>query len=130
MKRKRSYMHLLTIMCLRFPQSITEYLKISSGFGMRMHPVLKKEMMHNGVDFSADTGTLIMSTANGTVRSAEYANAYGNRVIIDHGSGFSTSYNQMEKYIVEGGQKVKKVRSSAMWEVQVYLPGHTCTMKS
>lgn len=90
------------------PIDVTEYKKITSGFGMRMHPVLKKEMMHNGVDFSADTGTLIMSTANGTVRSAEYANAYGNRVIIDHGSGFSTSYNQMEKYIVEGGQKVKK----------------------
>lgn len=90
------------------PIDVSAYKKITSGFGMRMHPVLKKEMMHNGMDFSAETGTPIMSTANGTVRSAEYANAYGNRVIIDHGSGFSTSYNQMEKYIVEGGQKVKK----------------------
>lgn len=84
------------------------YKKITSGFGMRIHPVLKKEMMHNGVDFSAETGTPIRSTANGTIRSAEYANAYGNRVIIDHGSGFSTSYNQMEKYLVKTGQTVKK----------------------
>jgi beta-lactamase regulating signal transducer with metallopeptidase domain len=90
------------------PIDVTDYKKITSGFGMRMHPVLKKEMMHNGMDFSAETGTAIKSTANGTVRSAKYADAYGNRVIIDHGSGFSTSYNQMEKYLVEAGQTVKK----------------------
>jgi murein DD-endopeptidase MepM/ murein hydrolase activator NlpD len=112
------------------PIDVTEYKKITSGFGMRMHPVLKKEMMHNGVDFSADTGTLIMSTANGTVRSAEYANAYGNRVIIDHGSGFSTSYNQMEKYIVEGGQKVKKGEVIGYVGSTGLSTGPHCTMKS
>ncbi len=90
------------------PIDAKDYKKITSGFGMRIHPVLKKEMMHNGVDFSADTGTPIKSTANGTVRSAQSDKNYGNRVIIDHGSGFSTSYNQMQKYLVEAGQTVKK----------------------
>ena len=93
------------------PIEVGKYKKITSGFGMRMHPILKKEMMHNGIDFSAETGTPVIASANGTVRSAEFAAAaksYGNRVIIDHGSGFSTSYSQLEKFIVEAGQSVKK----------------------
>lgn len=64
--------------------------------------------MHNGIDFSAKMGTEIVATANGTIRSAKSDGAYGNRVIIDHGNGFSTSYNQMQKWIVEPGQSVKK----------------------
>jgi len=85
-----------------------DILKITSGFGMRMHPVLKKQMMHNGIDFSAKEGTEIVATANGTIRSANHDKNYGNRVIIDHGNGFSTSYNQMQKWIVEPGKSVKK----------------------
>jgi len=83
-------------------------VKITSGFGMRMHPVYKKEMMHNGIDFSAPAGTPIMTSANGTVRSAEFVKNYGNRVIIDHGNGYSTSYNQMQNFIVKPGLSVKK----------------------
>ncbi len=90
------------------PIDAKDYKKITSGFGMRMHPVLKKEMMHNGVDFSANEGTPIMVSANGTVRTAEFIENYGNRVIIDHGNGYSTSYSQMQKYLVEPGQTVKK----------------------
>jgi len=82
--------------------------RITSGFGMRMHPILKKEMMHNGIDFSANAGTPIMSSAKGTIRKVEYGKDYGNRVIIDHENGYSTSYSQMQKYIVEAGQSVKK----------------------
>jgi murein DD-endopeptidase MepM/ murein hydrolase activator NlpD len=85
-----------------------EDVKITSGFGMRMHPILKEKRMHNGIDFSAKMGTEIVATANGTIRSAKSDGAYGNRVIIDHGNGFSTSYNQMQKWIVEPGQSVKK----------------------
>ncbi len=82
--------------------------KVTSGFGMRMHPVLKKEMMHNGVDFAAPAGTPIISTANGTVRSAKHDGKYGYRVIVDHGAGYSTSYSQMQKFTVKAGQPVKK----------------------
>jgi murein DD-endopeptidase MepM/ murein hydrolase activator NlpD len=79
-----------------------------SGFGMRMHPILKERKMHNGIDFSAPRGTSIYATANGKVRSAEFADNYGNRVILDHGNGYSTSYCQMESYVVEANQSVKK----------------------
>ena len=82
--------------------------KKASGYGIRVHPITKEEKMHNGIDFSADTGTPIRSTANGTVRSTEMHKSYGNRVIVDHGNGYSTSYSQMQKYNVETGQSVKK----------------------
>ena len=75
---------------------------------MRMHPILKEKRMHNGIDFLAKEGTPVMASANGKVRSAEHADSYGNRVIIDHGNGFSTSYSQMQKYIVNPDQSVKK----------------------
>ena len=64
--------------------------------------------MHSGFDFSAPTGTPVMATADGNVRSAKYAKTFGNQVIIDHGNGFSTNYCQLQKYIVEVGQSVKK----------------------
>ena len=85
-----------------------KYQRISSGFGMRMHPILKMERMHNGVDFSAETGTPVRATANGTIRAADFKKSYGNRVIIDHGNGFSTSYNQLQSFIVKENQTVKK----------------------
>jgi murein DD-endopeptidase MepM/ murein hydrolase activator NlpD len=82
--------------------------KITSGFGMRMHPVLKKEMMHNGMDFSAETGTPVYATANGSVREAFHDKNYGNRIIIDHSNGFSTSYSQLQKFGVKKSQSVKQ----------------------
>ena len=75
---------------------------------MRMHPILKEPRMHNGIDFSAATGTSVSATAKGEVRLSSYTKNYGNRVIVDHGNGFSTSYSQLEEAIVEKGQKVNK----------------------
>lgn len=82
--------------------------RVASGFGMRIHPITKERKMHNGMDFSAAKGTPIMTTANGIVRIAEFHKSYGNRVIIDHGNGFSTLYGQMDKYDVEKGQAVDR----------------------
>lgn len=84
------------------------YKRITSGFGMRKHPITEEVKMHNGMDFSAETGTPIMATANGNVRIAEQHKSYGNRVIIDHGNGFSSQYSQMSKYIVKEGQSIVK----------------------
>jgi hypothetical protein len=79
-----------------------------SGFGMRMHPILKIRRMHNGMDFALDHGSKIFATANGIVRSAELVGPYGNRVIIDHGNSISTSYNHMSEFSVEAGLSVDK----------------------
>lgn len=86
-----------------------KYLKrIASGFGMRIHPITKENKMHNGVDLSANTGTPVMATADGNIRLSELRKDYGNRVIIDHGNGYSTSYSQLQRFIVEKGKSVEK----------------------
>lgn len=86
-----------------------KYLKrLSSSFGMRIHPITKEKKMHNGIDFSAETGTPVLATANGEIRAGEFEKSYGNRVIIDHANGISTSYSQLETFNVTEGQAVNK----------------------
>ena len=81
-------------------------LGISSKFGMRMHPVLKTMKMHNGVDFHADEGTSVRSSAEGTIKFAGKMTGYGNIVIIDHGNGFETRYAHLKEFLVKTGDKV------------------------
>lgn len=82
--------------------------RLASGFGMRMHPILKIGKMHNGTDFAANIGTPIYATGDGKVKSADRQGGYGNCVVINHGYGFETLYAHMNKYIVRSGQQVKR----------------------
>ncbi len=95
-----------------FPVKKLEGVKISSGFGMRMHPISKKEMMHNAVDIKAPEGTPVYATADGMVRKVkqnhEEGVGYGRYVIIDHEEGFSTLYSQLSAYNANEGEQVKK----------------------
>ncbi|HAM99076.1 MAG TPA: hypothetical protein DCQ26_10755 [Marinilabiliales bacterium] len=80
---------------------------ISSGFGMRMHPVKKVEMMHNGIDFKAETGTPVVAVAHGVVIKKEFLEGtYGNVVVIEHANGFVTLYAQLSEFKTELGQSV------------------------
>ncbi len=83
--------------------------RISSGYGMRIHPILKVGKMHWGIDFSAKTGTPIYATGNGIIKARERRGASGNAVIINHGYGYETHYyhiSRFGKYHV--GQGVKR----------------------
>jgi murein DD-endopeptidase MepM/ murein hydrolase activator NlpD len=62
--------------------------------------------VHTGLDFAGSSGTPIRAAASGTVISTGYEGAYGNRIVIDHGNGFRTTYNHLSGITVSVGQKV------------------------
>jgi murein DD-endopeptidase MepM/ murein hydrolase activator NlpD len=82
--------------------------RITSGFGYRIHPILRVRKLHTGVDIAAPTGTPIAASGPGTVIISGWMNAYGNTVVIDHGGGVSTLYGHCSKLLVSVGQQVQK----------------------
>lgn len=80
---------------------------ITSAFGMRIHPVYKYALMHNGIDMACPQGTPIYATRAGKVTTASYqAGGAGYYVSINHGDGFSSIYMHMTNYVVSSGQSV------------------------
>lgn len=87
----------------------------ASGYGMRIDPIYKTVKFHAGMDFSANIGTPVYVTGNGTVRQAGWDGLYGNCIIVDHGFGYVTRYAHLNKMKVRVGQKV--VRGEVIGEV-------------
>ncbi|MCH7403249.1 M23 family metallopeptidase [Belliella kenyensis] len=86
-----------------------ELTQLASGFGSRLHPILKVRKMHTGVDFSAPQGTPIYATGDGVVSDVKTVfGGYGKYIEIDHGFGFVTRYAHMHEFKVRKGQKVKR----------------------
>jgi len=83
--------------------------RISSGFGMRKHPILGYSKMHKGADFAAPTGTPIYAAGDGTVEMAGWNNGYGKYVRIKHNGTYKTAYAHMSK-IAKGVGKGTRVR--------------------
>lgn len=80
-----------------------------SGFGMRMHPFEKVEVMHKGHDFACPPGTPVWVTADGVVTETGYKPEGSGRFIkIAHKMGFETFYSQLESIDVNEGQKVQQ----------------------
>ncbi|MBO4783200.1 MAG: peptidoglycan DD-metalloendopeptidase family protein [Lachnospiraceae bacterium] len=84
------------------------YKYVSSDFGNRIHPTLKINLFHNGVDLAAPAGSNILAAYDGEVVSASYTGAMGNYVMIDHGGGLYTVYMHASKLNVSEGQEVKR----------------------
>ena len=72
--------------------------RITSGFGMRFHPVLGYSRMHKGIDFGVPVGTPVMAAGSGTVVLEGYAGGYGNFLKINHGNGYSTGYGHLSRF--------------------------------
>jgi murein DD-endopeptidase MepM/ murein hydrolase activator NlpD len=77
-------------------------------FGMRMHPILKRKRMHNGVDIVVDVGANVHAPGDGKVIFAGRRGGYGWTVEIEHGFGYRTLYAHLSKLKVKKGQKVKR----------------------
>jgi murein DD-endopeptidase MepM/ murein hydrolase activator NlpD len=82
--------------------------RIASGFGARIDPVYHVVRFHQGMDFTASTGTDIYATGNGTVSFCGWRQGYGNTVIINHGFGYETLYAHCSELLVVEGQKVRR----------------------
>ncbi|WP_298221135.1 peptidoglycan DD-metalloendopeptidase family protein [Flavobacterium sp.] len=83
--------------------------QIASGFGYRSDPFTKVRKFHEGMDFSAKTGTPIYATGDGVVdRADNTASGYGNHIVIRHGFGYETLYGHLSKYKCRAGQRVKR----------------------
>jgi murein DD-endopeptidase MepM/ murein hydrolase activator NlpD len=83
--------------------------RITSGFGMRMHPLLGYSKMHKGIDFGAPTGTPIYAAGTGTIVEMGKKGAYGNYVRIRHNGEYQTAYAHMSKF-AKGLRKGDQVR--------------------
>ena len=85
---------------------------ITSGYGMRYHPILRRTKLHTGVDFGVPTGTPVHAALDGVVLESYWNSAYGNRVIVDHGlvNGvyLVTTYNHLSRSKVSAGDKLDR----------------------
>ena len=82
--------------------------RITSGFGLRIHPILRFARMHRGIDFGARWGTPIHAAADGQVTRAGWAGGYGRQVRLAHGGGLASSYSHMSSLSVEPGTLVRQ----------------------
>jgi murein DD-endopeptidase MepM/ murein hydrolase activator NlpD len=89
-----------------FLSSPVRFSRISSGFAMRFHPILKEWRRHLGTDFAAPTGTPARTVGDGVVEFAGRQNGYGNMVIMRHSGNIETVYAHLSKISVRRGQRV------------------------
>jgi murein DD-endopeptidase MepM/ murein hydrolase activator NlpD len=81
---------------------------VSSGFGMRFHPILNYSRMHQGVDLRATYGTPIVAVSDGRVEFAGWHGGHGNSVALNHGGGLQTLYGHMSRIAVRSGESVHR----------------------
>ena len=71
-------------------------LQVTSGFGMRRHPIMGYSKQHKGVDFGAPIGTPVLAAGEGKIIAAGWSGGYGNRVHIRHAGGYETVYAHLK----------------------------------
>ncbi len=89
-----------------FLRSPLKVYKISSGMGLRFHPILRAYRMHHGIDYAAPYGTPVFSVGPGVVVFAGWKGSYGKLVIVRHPKGFETRYGHLSRIVVSVGQYV------------------------
>jgi len=84
------------------------YSDITSSFGYRIHPILRKKILHTGIDIRVPSNNNIVAAQSGKVIHAGWLGGYGKMVMIDHGGGIVTLYAHNNELLVKEGQTVKK----------------------
>jgi len=85
-------------------------VRLTSGFGVRYHPLLNTRKMHTGVDWATSPGTPVLASGNGTIEEAGHKGYYGNYIRIRHANGYHTAYGHMVRLAagVKEGVKVRQ----------------------
>ena len=91
-----------------FLRSPLEFSRISSGFGLRMHPIMQKWRAHNGVDYAAPSGTKIRAVGDAVVEFSGQQGGYGNLIILRHNGQYTTAYGHLSR-IAPGLQRGARV---------------------
>ena len=91
-----------------FLASPLEFSRVTSGFAMRLHPLLQSWRRHNGVDYGAPHGTPVRSVGDGVVGFAGWQNGYGNVIEMQHEGGKTTLYAHLSRIDVRKGQRVEQ----------------------
>ncbi|MDI9331299.1 MAG: M23 family metallopeptidase [Alphaproteobacteria bacterium] len=84
------------------------FSRVTSGMGMRFHPIHQTWKAHTGVDYAAPTGTPVRSVGEGVVEMAGWSGGYGNTVVVRHRNGHSTLYAHLSKINVRKGQNISQ----------------------
>lgn len=85
-----------------------EFSRVSSGFAMRMHPILHEWKAHLGVDYAAMTGTPVRTVGDGVIEFAGVQNGFGKVVIVRHNTSEQTVYAHLSRIDVRAGQPVEQ----------------------
>ena len=91
-----------------FLASPLEFTRMSSGYGIRVHPITNDKRAHKGIDYAAPTGTPIRTVGDGVVEFASTQRGYGNVIEIKHRDGKSTLFAHLSRIDVQKGQKVEQ----------------------
>jgi murein DD-endopeptidase MepM/ murein hydrolase activator NlpD len=89
-----------------FMRSPLEFSRVSSGFGMRRHPIAQAWIKHQGIDYAAPTGTRVRAVGDGVVEFAGTKGGYGNVVILRHHGQYATVYAHLSRIAVKRGARV------------------------
>ena len=86
--------------------------RITSGFGMRFHPILGYSRMHKGVDFGVPIGTPVMAAGSGAIEFMGWESGYGKFVLLNNGNGYETAYGHLSRFApgLHQGSRVRQAQ--------------------
>jgi murein DD-endopeptidase MepM/ murein hydrolase activator NlpD len=86
-----------------FLRAPVDFSRISSGFGLRWHPILNRLRAHQGIDYAAPVGTPVHAAGDGRISFRGLQGGYGNVLAIEHGSGVETVYGHLSRFASSAG---------------------------
>jgi murein DD-endopeptidase MepM/ murein hydrolase activator NlpD len=89
-------------------KSPLKYGHVTSGFGMRVHPILGYGRAHNGIDYGCPIGTPVQSVGDGRVLRAGWVDGYGNFVEVRHANGWVSEFGHLSRILVRSGQRISQ----------------------